>query len=84
MAAKQAIHTLPAKTSGWVNQREGSSRSLGWYQTKAEAQAAGRDAAGRDKTEHIIPPHTRRAHLDTQRVTATTPGDARANAALYG
>ena len=58
MAAKSAIHTLPnTGGGGWVNQREGSSRAIASFATKAEAQAAGRDTARRDRTEHII--HTR-------------------------
>jgi hypothetical protein len=54
---KPAIHTEPRDGQGWVNIREGSSRALDKFTTKAEAQAAGRERARRDKVEHIV--HTK-------------------------
>ena len=38
----------------WVNVREGSDRAISRADTKAEAQAAGRETARRDKVEHVI------------------------------
>ena len=71
MARKPAIHTTPAKSGGWTNQREGSSRALGTFSTKAEAQAAGRDAAKRDKTEHIV--HTRDGRISARNSYGNDP-----------
>jgi Uncharacterized protein conserved in bacteria (DUF2188) len=52
--AKPAIHTVK-KDGAWQNVTEGSTRRIGsTYATKAEAQAAGRDRARRDRSEHII------------------------------
>ncbi|WP_419909916.1 DUF2188 domain-containing protein [Candidatus Poriferisodalis sp.] len=53
MPKKPAIHTVP-HGDGWANRREGSSRVFDTHPTKAEAQAAGREAAMRDSTEHLI------------------------------
>lgn len=53
MPDKPAIHTTP-KDGKWTNIREGASRASKIFDTKAEAQAAGRAAARRDKVEHII------------------------------
>ena len=53
MTKKPPVHTV--KTDhGWGNKREGSSRVAKTYDTKAQAQAAGRDTAKREQTEHII------------------------------
>ena len=72
MPSKPAIHTSPNKKGdGWVNQREGSGRSMSSYQTKAEAQSAGRDAARRDKTEHII--HTRDGRISARNSYGNDP-----------
>lgn len=38
----------------WKNRREGSSRAFGVGETKAEVQAAGREAAIRDGVEHVV------------------------------
>jgi len=38
----------------WTNLRAGSTRAGKKYDTKAEAQAAGRRTAMRDKVEHLI------------------------------
>ena len=48
------IHTVPDSAGGWTNKREGATRGDETYDTKAAAQAAGREAAMRDKTEHLI------------------------------
>jgi hypothetical protein len=53
MAKKQPVHTVP-HGDGWANRREGSSRVAKTFTRKAEAQAAGRQTARREKTEHII------------------------------
>ena len=45
------FHTVPASTS-WRSEREGSSRALSTHATKA--QAAGKERARKDKTEHLI------------------------------
>lgn len=52
--ANEPIHTVPDKAGGWTNKREGATRGDETYDTKAAAQAAGREAAQRDKTEHLI------------------------------
>jgi hypothetical protein len=51
--AKPPVHTVPSD-DGWKNVHEGSSRALDKHSTKAEAQAAGRERAKSEKTEHII------------------------------
>ncbi len=38
----------------WKNKREGTSRAFSTAGTKDEAVAAGREAAQRDKVEHVI------------------------------
>ncbi|MCQ3810490.1 MAG: DUF2188 domain-containing protein [Acidimicrobiia bacterium] len=38
----------------WANRRAGSDRVSRTYQTKQEAQEAGRKTAQRERTEHII------------------------------
>jgi hypothetical protein len=53
MARKPPVHTVP-HGDGWANRREGSTRVTKKFATKAEAQAAGRETARRDKTEHLI------------------------------
>ncbi len=53
MPSKPPIHTV-YKGDGWVNVREGSSRSLDRHTTKADALAAGRERAKKDKVEHLI------------------------------
>jgi hypothetical protein len=54
MSKKPPIHTVPVKSGGWTNKREGATRGDKNYDTKADAQVAGRAAAMRDKTEHLI------------------------------
>lgn len=53
MAKKPPVHTVP-HGDGWANRRAGSSRVSKAFDTKAEAQAAGRQTARRDKVEHLI------------------------------
>lgn len=53
MPRKPPVHTVP-HGDGWANRREGASRVSKNFATKAEAQAAGRDTARREKTEHLI------------------------------
>ncbi len=47
------VHTVP-NGDKWTNKREGASRGSKNFDTKAEAQAAGRKTAMRDKTEHLV------------------------------
>jgi Uncharacterized protein conserved in bacteria (DUF2188) len=47
------IHTVP-HGDGWANRREGASRVSETFDTKQQAQQAGRDAALRDHVEHFI------------------------------
>lgn len=51
--AKKDLHTLP-HGNAWANRREGSKRVSKVFKTKAEAQAAGRKTALREKVEHHI------------------------------
>lgn len=53
MAGKKSVHTLP-HGDGWANRREDAFRVSKRFDTKAEAQSAGRETARREKTEHII------------------------------
>lgn len=53
MADKKNIHTV-ATDDGWANRRDGAQRASSTHDTKAEAQAAGRDAAKKDGVEHLI------------------------------
>ena len=48
----EPIHTVPDSAGGWTNLREGATRGDETYDTKAAAQAAGREAAqrGQDRT----------------------------------
>ena len=52
MARKPAIHTVKSD-DGWINRTEGASRGFDPAPTKAEAEAAGREAAERRGVEHI-------------------------------
>ena len=54
--AKRAVHTVP-HGDGWANRRDGAKRVSRVFQTKAEAQRAGRRTALREHVEHLI--HTR-------------------------
>lgn len=51
--AKTTIHTV-RQGNGWVNRREGSARASDVYRTQAEAVAAARAIAEREKAEHLI------------------------------
>lgn len=53
MADKRSIHTVPHK-EGWANKRAGSNKASRVYDTKKEAQEAGRETAKRSRTEHLI------------------------------
>jgi hypothetical protein len=53
MPNKPPVHTVP-HDGGWANRREGSSRVAKRFDRKADAQAAGRRTAQREKTEHVI------------------------------
>ena len=53
MPKKPPVHTVK-HDDGWANRREGSDRVSKVFHTKADAQAAGRDTARREKTEHVI------------------------------
>jgi Uncharacterized protein conserved in bacteria (DUF2188) len=49
------VHTTYRRdTDEWANKREGGDRASGLYDTKAEAQAAGRDLARDSGAEHYI------------------------------
>jgi hypothetical protein len=68
--AKPAIHTLN-KNGALQNVAEGSNRRIGQtYKTKAEAEAAGRQRAQRDRTEHIV--HNTDGKIGRRRATAKT------------
>jgi hypothetical protein len=54
MGNKRAIWTGPHPDGGWQNKVEGGQWASNRHETKAEAQAAGRDMARHRKTEHII------------------------------
>lgn len=47
------VHTVHSG-KGWTNRYENSNRTLGYYDTKAKAQAAGRKKAIQNNSEHII------------------------------
>lgn len=53
MAKKPEVHTLP-HGDGWANKRSGSKRVSKTFDTKAAAEAAGRETARRENTEHLI------------------------------
>ena len=53
MSNKPPVHTVPHR-DGWANRRAGSDRVSKTFATKAEAQAAGRDTARRERVEHLI------------------------------
>jgi hypothetical protein len=53
MSSKPPVHTVPMGNK-WTNLRAGSTRAGKKYDTKAEAKAAGRRTAMRDKVEHLI------------------------------
>lgn len=50
---KPQVHTVP-HGEGWANRREGAGRVAKVFARKADAQAAGRHTALRERTEHLI------------------------------
>lgn len=50
---KPPVHTVP-HGDGWANRRAGSERVSKLFDTKREAQQAGREIAKREATEHVI------------------------------
>ena len=50
---KPPVHTVP-HAGKWANRREGSARVSKIFNNKAQAQAAGRETARRERTEHLI------------------------------
>lgn len=50
---KRPVHTTPHGDK-WANKRAGTSRVSKTFDTKAEAQAAGRATAKREAVEHLI------------------------------
>jgi hypothetical protein len=47
------VHTVP-HGAGWANRREGAGRVSKEFETKREAERAGRDTAKREGVEHLI------------------------------
>lgn len=47
------VHTVPHGDE-WANERENADRASKVFDTKAEAQDAGRETARREETEHLI------------------------------
>lgn len=47
------VHTVPHGDE-WANEREGAERASKTFDTKAEAEDAGRKTAKREETEHLI------------------------------
>ena len=48
-----AIHTV-CRADGWANVCDGWPRARDPYSTQAEAEAAGREWAKQEKTEHVV------------------------------
>ena len=61
MADKRPVWTAGPHEDGWENRREGSGKAYKVFDTKAEAQEAGRATAKRERVEHGNAPHPRRA-----------------------
>ena len=76
MSSKPPVHTVPMGNK-WTNLRAGSTRAGKKYDTKAEAQAAGRKTAMRDKVEHLI--HKKDGTTANATHTATTRPHQRAD-----
>lgn len=53
MAKKPPVHTVKHE-EGWANRREGADRVSKVFDTKAEAQAPGRETARGEQTKHVI------------------------------
>lgn len=55
MANKKNVHTTYSnKANNWRNISEGSARPIKTYETKNQAQTAGRQIAKNNKVEHLI------------------------------
>ncbi len=57
------VHTVHTE-KGWTNRYENSNRTLGYYDTKAEAQSVGREKAMQNNSEHIIHGLNGRIHME--------------------
>lgn len=53
MAKNNQIHTVH-RPNGWGNIKPGATRPPKLYQTKTEAQSAGRQSAINQKSEHVV------------------------------
>ncbi len=51
--AKANVWTIPHE-DGWANKREGATRVSRHFNSKREAQAAGRKTAKRENVEHLV------------------------------
>lgn len=70
MADKRPVHTVKTD-QGWGNRREGADRVAKHYETKAEAEEAGRGTAKRSHTEHIS--HKRDGKIGERRSYGNDP-----------
>ena len=70
MASKRPVHTVP-HGNGCANRREGASRVSKAFDTKADAQAAGRATARRERTEHVI--HNRDGEIGSRKSYGNDP-----------
>lgn len=77
MADKEDIHTVP-HGDGWANRREGAERVSKTFETKAEAEAAGREQARRAEVDHIS--HRRDGTMGEQRSYGNDPNPPKDNA----
>jgi hypothetical protein len=68
--AKANVWTIP-HGKGWANKREGAKRVAKVFATKAEAQAAGRVTAMRDKVEHLL--HTKDGQVSERNSYGSDP-----------
>jgi len=58
--AKKAVHVTP-QGDKWAVMREGSKRAFSLYDTRKEAEKAGRQAARKDQTEFFL--HNRQGEI---------------------
>ncbi len=70
MADKRPIHTVKTD-NGWGNRRAGSDRLSKEFDTKAEAEKAGRRTAERSGTEHLS--HKRDGKIGERRSYGNDP-----------
>jgi Uncharacterized protein conserved in bacteria (DUF2188) len=68
--AKGDVHTVH-RDGRWFNEVEGGSRASNSADTKAEAQAKGRDMARRRKVEHLI--HDKNGRIVTRNSYGSDP-----------